>query len=407
MKGVKCKFLLASLLVFIAGSFLQEKPAQALEGSTGYWRATEISVGGKSLTFDYNNFSQTATMRDWAFRVKKFNNQPTLKKGTHVTVSTIIKSEGTQGIVFTPAGEMINYITNVEESFAITKENTITEWQQSDARDYTCLQEKGTYLENESNVKWNYQCDKTDIVYWKTNNGKMQTQQKDTVYAISISFDVTKDWTIAETDDGFQFRVFMDSDTYTVYGLSLTATQTENKTSELQGTINSQTNTLKSATESQTSTLKSATESQTNSINSTSNTNTSKITSSTDKISANQEEEKKKTEQQETEISDNKTEAETETNKTGEEISESTKSTTTTVASAIGAIQNAAVIGSCELPEISAYGFSLGKLNLCAVEPPSWIKGALQIILTFTMILCAFKVVRRLVETVSKTLRGI
>lgn len=54
--------------------------------------------------------------------------------------------------------------------------------------------------------------------------------------------------------------------------------------------------------------------------------------------------------------------------------------------------------GSCKLPEISAFGFSLGELDLCTFAPPSWLRTALGAVATIAVAACGIKVTKRIIN---------
>lgn len=54
--------------------------------------------------------------------------------------------------------------------------------------------------------------------------------------------------------------------------------------------------------------------------------------------------------------------------------------------------------GNCTLPEISAFGFSLGQLDLCYYKPPDWLRGGLGAVATIATAWCGILVIRRIVE---------
>lgn len=52
--------------------------------------------------------------------------------------------------------------------------------------------------------------------------------------------------------------------------------------------------------------------------------------------------------------------------------------------------------GSCKLPRITAYGFDLGELDLCAYTPPDWLRTALGAVATIAAAWCGILVVKRI-----------
>lgn len=75
------------------------------------------------------------------------------------------------------------------------------------------------------------------------------------------------------------------------------------------------------------------------------------------------------------------------------------RSGTTNLIGAVTSFTNAmrnARTGSCRLPEISAYGMSLGELDLCTYSPPSWIQGLTSTILSLITVGLAWHVFKRI-----------
>lgn len=61
-------------------------------------------------------------------------------------------------------------------------------------------------------------------------------------------------------------------------------------------------------------------------------------------------------------------------------------------------IFGAATSGNCTLPEISAYGFSLGEINLCTLSPPNWVRNGLGAVASITAAWCGIKIIKRVVD---------
>lgn len=75
------------------------------------------------------------------------------------------------------------------------------------------------------------------------------------------------------------------------------------------------------------------------------------------------------------------------------------QSGTTNLIGAVTSFTNAmrnARTGSCKLPEISAYGVSLGQLDLCTYSPPSWVQGLTSTILSLITVGMAWHVFKRI-----------
>lgn len=62
--------------------------------------------------------------------------------------------------------------------------------------------------------------------------------------------------------------------------------------------------------------------------------------------------------------------------------------------------------GSCKLPEIEAYGFSLGELNLCAYKPPAWIQQVMGAVVTITLAGASIKCTTRVLEELGRAYGG-
>lgn len=62
--------------------------------------------------------------------------------------------------------------------------------------------------------------------------------------------------------------------------------------------------------------------------------------------------------------------------------------------------------GSCTLPEISAFGFSLGELNLCTYQPPSWIQQVMGAVITIVLAGASIKCTVRVLETLGHAYGG-
>lgn len=62
--------------------------------------------------------------------------------------------------------------------------------------------------------------------------------------------------------------------------------------------------------------------------------------------------------------------------------------------------------GSCKLPEISAFGFSLGQLDLCTYKPPSWLQQVMGAVVTITLAGASIKCTIRVLETLGRAYGG-
>ena len=61
-------------------------------------------------------------------------------------------------------------------------------------------------------------------------------------------------------------------------------------------------------------------------------------------------------------------------------------------------IKNAAVSGACTLPDIEAYGFKLGDLNLCQYSPPEWVRIVGGGVCVLALAWCGFRLFGRVIE---------
>lgn len=62
--------------------------------------------------------------------------------------------------------------------------------------------------------------------------------------------------------------------------------------------------------------------------------------------------------------------------------------------------------GNCTLPEITAYGVSLGQLNLCTYSPPTWVQTALSVIVSIIAIRLAYAIFKRVIKIVKSFTGG-
>lgn len=60
---------------------------------------------------------------------------------------------------------------------------------------------------------------------------------------------------------------------------------------------------------------------------------------------------------------------------------------------------------NCTLPEISAYGFSIGRLNLCTFRPPNWVQNVSSVIVSLLALGLAVHVFKRIMR-IAKGLAG-
>lgn len=62
--------------------------------------------------------------------------------------------------------------------------------------------------------------------------------------------------------------------------------------------------------------------------------------------------------------------------------------------------------GTCKLPEIKAFEFSLGELDLCAYQPPSWIQNVMGAIVSITLAGGSIKCTSRVLEELGRAYGG-
>lgn len=62
--------------------------------------------------------------------------------------------------------------------------------------------------------------------------------------------------------------------------------------------------------------------------------------------------------------------------------------------------------GSCKLPEISAFGFSLGQLDLCTYRPPTWLQQVMGAVVTITLAGASIKCTTRVLEQLGRAYGG-
>lgn len=62
--------------------------------------------------------------------------------------------------------------------------------------------------------------------------------------------------------------------------------------------------------------------------------------------------------------------------------------------------------GSCKLPEISAFGFSLGELDLCTYKPPSWLQQVMGAVVTITLAGASIKCTTRVLDQLGRAYGG-
>lgn len=62
--------------------------------------------------------------------------------------------------------------------------------------------------------------------------------------------------------------------------------------------------------------------------------------------------------------------------------------------------------GSCKLPEISAFGFSLGELDLCTYKPPSWLQQVMGAVVTIVLAGASIRCTVRVLEELGRAYGG-
>lgn len=97
-----------------------------------------------------------------------------------------------------------------------------------------------------------------------------------------------------------------------------------------------------------------------------------------------------------------------ETESSAGDSSDSFESSTTNITGVISGFVtslNNLQVGNCTLPEISAYGFSLGNINLCTFTPPTWIQGVTTVIISLITLGLAWHIFKRIMG-IAKNIAG-
>lgn len=113
--------------------------------------------------------------------------------------------------------------------------------------------------------------------------------------------------------------------------------------------------------------------------------------------------------QQDQEDRDNLETQQEETNEQANDTSSDVQGATTNIIGVISGFSDALnniQTGNCTLPTISAYGFSLGNINLCTYSPPSWVQGAVSIVVSFITLRLAIAVFYRIMGALDGVLGG-
>lgn len=98
-----------------------------------------------------------------------------------------------------------------------------------------------------------------------------------------------------------------------------------------------------------------------------------------------------------------------ETSEQAADTSTDVESATTNIVGVISGFSDALnniQTGNCTLPTISAYGFSLGNINLCTYSPPSWVQGAVSIVVSFITLRLAIAVFYRIMGALDGVIGG-
>lgn len=97
------------------------------------------------------------------------------------------------------------------------------------------------------------------------------------------------------------------------------------------------------------------------------------------------------------------------TEESADTASEDVGGATTNILGAINGFATAVTniqAGTCILPEISAYGMSLGRLNLCTYSPPAWVQGLTSTILSLITLKMAISIFYRIMGLLDGVLGG-
>ena len=95
---------------------------------------------------------------------------------------------------------------------------------------------------------------------------------------------------------------------------------------------------------------------------------------------------------------------ETEASTSSQDLGTATTSLTGVISSFVGNLQNLNA-NNCTLPEISAYGFSLGQMNLCTFSPPNWVAGITNVVVSLITLGLAYHLFKRIMG-IAKSLAG-
>lgn len=87
-----------------------------------------------------------------------------------------------------------------------------------------------------------------------------------------------------------------------------------------------------------------------------------------------------------------------------QDIESATTNITGVISAFVGNLQNLNA-NNCTLPEISAYGFSIGQLNLCTFSPPNWIAGITNVVVSLITLGLAYHLFKRIMG-IAKSLAG-
>lgn len=97
------------------------------------------------------------------------------------------------------------------------------------------------------------------------------------------------------------------------------------------------------------------------------------------------------------------------TEQSADTASEDVGGATTNIIGAINGFATAVTniqAGTCILPEISAYGMNLGRLNLCTYSPPAWVQGLTSTILSLITLKMAISIFYRIMGLLDGVLGG-
>ena len=98
------------------------------------------------------------------------------------------------------------------------------------------------------------------------------------------------------------------------------------------------------------------------------------------------------------------TETSTDASTSSQDLGTASTNLTGVISSFVGNLQNLNA-NNCTLPEITAYGFSLGQMNLCTFQPPNWVAGITNVVVSLITLGLAYHLFKRIMG-IAKSLAG-